>query len=286
MSKRSFNQTNESGSKIIDIKTGKNINESRIPVICEKIKYYRESLRMEQKELARSLGITANAISNWETGRARPDVYLIPEICRTLHISLYELFDMVDPLNITAGEQLMLRDYRMLTQGHQYSVRRLIESLTNVEISEKSPDLCPILKINRALAAGIGDPSEFEDNAETVYVYYSPEVSRADFIFKVNGDSMEPEYHGGDEVLVQRLSNTCEMGYGDIGAFIVGNEMYIKKYEEDGLHSLNAKYPVMHFEDTDSVYLIGKVIGVLAPGSYAKEKEIEKYIDIHGEDED
>ena len=268
MSKRSFNQTNESGSKIINIKTGKNINESRIPVICEKIKYYRESLRMEQKELARALGITANAI------------------CRTLHISLYELFDMVDPLNITAGEQLMLRDYRMLTQGHQYSVRRLIESLTNVEISEKSPDLCPILKINRALAAGIGDPSEFEDNAETVYVYYSPEVSRADFIFKVNGDSMEPEYHSGDEVLVQRLSNTCEMGYGDIGAFIVGNEMYIKKYEEDGLHSLNAKYPVMHFEDTDSVYLIGKVIGVLAPGSYAKEKEIEKYIDIHGEDED
>lgn len=286
MSKRSFNQTNESGSKIIDIKTGKNINESRIPVICEKIKYYRESLRMEQKELARALGITANAISNWETGRARPDVYLIPEICRTLHISLYELFDMDDPLNITAGEQIMLRDFRMLTQGHQYSVRRLIESLTNVEISEKSPDLCPILKINRALAAGIGDPSEFEDNAETVYVYYSPEVSCADFIFKVNGDSMEPEYHSGDEVLVQRLSNTCEMGYGDIGAFIVGNEMYIKKYEEDGLHSLNAKYSVMHFEDTDSVYLIGKVIGVLAPGSYANEKEIEKYIDIHGDDED
>ena len=146
----------------------------------------------------------------FQNGRARPDVYLIPEICRTLHISLYELFDMVDPLNITAGEQLMLRDYRMLTQGHQYSVRRLIESLTNVEISEKSPDLCPILKINRALAAGIGDPSEFEDNAETVYVYYSPEVNRADFIFKVNGDSMEPEYHSGDEVLVQRLSNTCD----------------------------------------------------------------------------
>ena len=285
MSKRSFNQTNESGSKIIDIKTGKNINESGIPVICEKIKYYRESLRMEQKELARALGITANAISNWETGRARPDVYLIPEICRTLHISLYELFDMDDPLNITAGEQLMLRDYRMLTQGHQYSVRRLIESLTNVEISEKSPDLCPILKINRALAAGIGDPSEFEDNSETVYVYYSPEVNRADFIFKVNGDSMEPEYHSGDEVLVQRLSNTCEMGYGDIGAFIIGNEMYIKKYEEDGLHSLNPKYPVMQFEDTESVYLIGKVIGILAPGSYAKEKEIEKYKLMHGEEE-
>ena len=285
MSKRSFNQTNESGSKIIDIKTGKNINESRIPVICEKIKYYRESLRMEQKELARALGITANAISNWETGRARPDVYLIPEICRTLHISLYELFDMVDPLNITADEQLMLRDYRMLTQGHQYSVRRLIESLANVEISEKSPDLCPILKINRALAAGIGDPTEFENDTETVYVYNSPTVSHADFIFQVNGDSMEPNYCSGDEVLVKKMSDTCEMEYGDIGAFIVGNEMYIKKYEQDGLHSLNTKYPVMRFDDAESVYLIGKVIGILAPGNYAKDKEIESYKLMHGDEE-
>jgi len=46
------------------------------------------------------------------------------------------------------------------------------------------------------------------------------------------------------------------------------------------------QYPVMHFEDTDSVYLIGKVISILAPGTYANEKEIEKYIDIHGEDEE
>ena len=91
MSKRSFNQTNESGSKIIDIKTGKNINESGIPVICEKIKYYRESLRMEQKELARVLGITANAISNWETGRARPDVYLISSSTVNAHLSHFSI---------------------------------------------------------------------------------------------------------------------------------------------------------------------------------------------------
>ena len=96
---------------------------------------------------------------------------------------------------------------------------------------------------------------------------------------------MEPDYCSGDEVLVKKLSDSCEMGYGDIGAFIIGNEMYIKKYEEDGLHSLNPKYPVLQFEDTESVYLIGKVIGILAPGSYAKEKEIEKYKLMHGEEE-
>ena len=33
---------------------------------------------MEQKALAKAIGVTGNAISNWENGRARPDVNLIP----------------------------------------------------------------------------------------------------------------------------------------------------------------------------------------------------------------
>ena len=285
MAKRNFSFTDSDKDKIIDIKTGKNVNQTNIPVICEKIKYYRELMRMEQKELARRIGITGNAISNWETGRTRPDVNLLPAICDALHITLYELFGLDEPFDITAGEQIMLDKYRALSQGHRFSVKKMIDSLTDVELSEKKPELSPILKINRPLAAGIGDPTEFEDDAETVYVYNSPTVSRADFIFQVNGDSMEPDYCSGDEVLVKKLSDTCEMVYGDIGAFIVGNEMYIKKYEQDGLHSLNPKYPVMQFEDTESVYLIGKVIGILAPGSYAKEKEIEKYKLMHGDGE-
>lgn len=285
MAKRKFSLTDNDKDKIIDVKTGKNMNETDLPIICEKIKFYRELRRMEQKELATNIGITANAISNWERGRTRPDVNLLPAICDTLQITLYELFGLDEPFDITAEEQTMIDIYRPLTQSHKYFVRRMIESLNLMEISENSADLCPILKINRPLAAGIGDPTEFEDDAETVYVYNSPTVSRADFIFQVNGDSMEPNYCSGDEVLVKKLSDTCEMEYGDIGAFIVGNEMYIKKYEQDGLHSLNPKYPVMQFEDTESVYLIGKVIGILAPGSYAKEKEIESYKLMHGDGE-
>ena len=43
---------------------------------------------------------------------------------------------------------------------------------------------------------------------------------------------------------------------------MINNETYIKRYEKDGLHSLNPDYPVMHFDDEQSVYLIGKVLGV------------------------
>ena len=74
MAKRKFSLTDNDKDKIIDVKTGKNMNETDLPIICEKIKFYRELRRMEQKELATNIGITANAISNWERGRTRPDV--------------------------------------------------------------------------------------------------------------------------------------------------------------------------------------------------------------------
>ena len=40
-----------------------------LPAICERVRYYRMQRKLEQKELARKLGITANAVSNWEQGR-------------------------------------------------------------------------------------------------------------------------------------------------------------------------------------------------------------------------
>ena len=54
-------------------------------------------------------------------------------------------------------------------------------------------------------------------------------------------------------------------------------ETYIKRYEKDGLHSINPDYPVMHFRSDESVFLIGRVLGIFSPKGYAKEKDIEKY---------
>ena len=138
MAKRKFSLTDNDKDKIIDVKTGKNMNETDLPIICEKIKFYRELRRMEQKELATNIGITANAISNWERGRTRPDVNLLPAICDTLQITLYELFGLDEPFDITAEEQTMIDIYRPLTQSHKYFVRRMIESLNLMEISENS----------------------------------------------------------------------------------------------------------------------------------------------------
>ncbi len=285
MARRKIELSNENNENIIDIKTGKSVSKESLSVICSRIRYYREKSGMEQKTLANAVGVLTTTVSNWENGRSRPDINLLPGICKALHITFYDLFDMKNPTEInTPRQQKLIHSYEQLSAGHRHTIDKMIETLLKVEQAENCPDLRVLLYFNRSLAAGIGDPTEFEDEAEPVYVYATPEVAHADSIFKINGNSMEPRFHNGQDVLVQRIIGSFDLKFGEIGAFIIGNETYIKQYEKDGLHSLNPDYPVMHFENEDAVYLIGRVIGVFDPEGYAKQSDIDRYKLIHGEE--
>ncbi len=284
MARRKIELSTSGQGNVIDMKTGKPVSTPVLPIICERIRHYREMLGIEQKALAELVGVTKNAVSNWERGRSRPDVNLLPGLCEALNITLYDLFKLKDPtIHYTAREQILVASYQDLNPGHQHVVDNLIDSLHNVEALENCPDLKPLTYYDRRLAAGIGDPTEFDDEGETVYVYASPEAKRADCIFTVSGNSMEPEFRNGQDVLVQKLQNGPDLQYGEIGAFLVGNETYIKEFQEDGLHSLNPEYPPMHFSEQESVYLIGRVLGILDKSGYASAQETERYLAVHGE---
>lgn len=285
MARRTFERSTPKTGNVIDMSTGRPVEKASVPVLCARIRHYREALGMEQKELAKRLGITANSICNWENGRSRPDVNLLPGICAALRITLYQLFDLKDPtVQYTAREQRLVDDYRQLSRGHQRAIDALMETLITVQQAENCPEIRKLTFFERSLAAGIGDPTEFEDEGEPIFLYASEDVDRADCVFSVNGDSMEPEYHNGDLVLVQRIPGAPDLDYGEIGAFIVGNETYIKEYRADGLHSLNQKYDVMRFGDEESVYLIGRVVGILEPKEIASDSDVEKYLCVHGAD--
>ena len=98
-----------------------------------------------------------------------------------------------------------------------------------------------------------------------------------DCVFPVNGDSMEPDFHSGDLVMVQRLSERSGLLYGEIGAFSFHNETYIKKYTKKGIVSLNKKYKLMQFNADDDVYLIGRVLGVLDPEAIVSYEDMVRY---------
>ena len=282
MPKRVFDRSTSYESHVIDMHTGKPVPAETKPMICDRIRHYREELGMEQKALAAMVGVTANAVSNWERGRARPDVNLLPDICEALQITLYQLYGLDDPsVKYTTVEDAFMENYRQLTPGHQYAVRAMAQNLLQVQQAEARRKIHKLTRFEHQLAAGIGDPNEFEDSRTPIYENDDSLPCRADCVFTVNGDSMEPDYPDGCMVLVKRISDSGELTPGDIGAFMIDNETYIKEYREDGLHSLNPAYPVMRFSEFEHVYLIGQVIGVLNDENIAREEEVERYRDLH-----
>ena len=268
-------------ARVIDIHTGKPADEAPLPTICERVRHYRTLRKIEQKELARQLNITPNSVSNWECGRSRPDVSLLPELCRVLEITPFELMGMHNPAVYSEHERLHMDKYRKLAGRDRYLVDNMMDSMLVMREAENAPKLIRLPYFEKPLAAGIGDPTEFEGLSEEIYLYETDEYRRADYVFRVNGDSMEPDYRSGDLVLVERVPSGLTLQEGEIGAFIVGNEMYIKEYRADGLHSLNKKYDVLKFDADHAVYLIGKVLTVLDPESIASQSDVERFLLLH-----
>ena len=59
-----------------------------------RIRKYRETRNLSQKELADMLNISSSRISNWEQGINRPDADMLANICIALNVSPSELLDV------------------------------------------------------------------------------------------------------------------------------------------------------------------------------------------------
>ena len=296
--------------KVTEEKTSAPLTEMReenrasagdIPVICRRMRYYRLKQHIGQKELGLMIGASANTVNNWEMGRSRPDVSFLPAIIQALGISFEEIYGIRKPdeqireEKRAEEEELLLKLYRKLDRGNKYAAERMIRTLLVVQKGNEQQRLRPVMElplITRSLAAGVGDPTEFEENTEPFYLYrpdggeehgaggpYAKRnaAERADCVFRVNGESMEPVYPDGCYVLVEKCS---ELKVGEIGAFSAGNELYIKEYQKDGLHSLNPRFETLTFADA-ACCVIGRVVG--KAGELPSKEEIALYKAVEGE---
>jgi transcriptional regulator with XRE-family HTH domain len=279
-------KTDES-TAAFDMTTEEAVAKKEIHIVGQRVKYFREKRGMEQMALAEMLGVKSNAISNWEHGRTRPDLNQIPKICAALGIGFYDLFGVDDPMRtFTAKERAIIDDYRYLNDQNKSVFNAVLTTLTERQRAEECPPITKLIKFQKQLAAGFDVSAEFDDEGEDIYLYSSEEVDSADCVFTVSGDSMEPEYHDGDLVLVRRYPGCGKLRPGDVGAFMIGNETYIKEYQKDGLHSYNEAYKTMHFNSDDHVILIGKVMGLVEEEDLATAEHIELYRVLHPDDEE
>ena len=232
--------------------------------IGEQIKKYRNIKGMTQQDIADALGESSGrVIYNWEKGIGRPDCDKLAKLCDLLGVSADELIGCKSMAQRpTATEWNTLQKYRTLDEHGKEVVDYLIDSeYKRVRLSMKKPKP-RMLKIDwftLPASAGTGNILDSE-LAEELLVPESAEAEQADFVISVGGDSMEPTYHDGDKVFVEK----CDaVDVGEVGIFVVNGEVYIKELGNKCLISHNEKYNPIRIGENDSVYCCGRVIGIV-----------------------
>ena len=228
------------------------------------IRKYREHRRLTQNQLAEKLGESSGSvIYNWEKGIGRPGCDKLVRLCDILDISADELLGCKSMAQrTTAAEWDTIQKYRALDEHGKEVVDYLIDSeykRVTAHVRKLKPRLLTVDFYNFPASAGTGNFLENE-TPEQILVKESAAAEDADYAIPVSGDSMEPTYHDGDKVFVEK----CDfVEVGEIGIFVVNGEVYIKELGNKCLISHNEKYKSIYLDENDSVYCCGRVIGAV-----------------------
>ena len=237
------------------------------------IRQCRKEKGLSQEELGSLVSVGKNAVGAWEAGRSRPDLSSVPVICEALGISVPAFFGIGE--EEPAGRSRAFTErFEQLNDYHRQVILREMDVL--IDMQEKSRPVRKLIRIYRNELAACAGPSFGigDDAGEPVWLYADSVTEQADEIISVSGDSMEPAFHDGDQVLVRHMT---AIRPGEIGIFTNGDAGYIKEYQRDGLKSLNPAYPMMRFSDGDEVRCIGKVVGKVKKNMLASMADVERY---------
>ena len=235
----------------------------------------RSFLGLTQAQLAQNLGVQKAYIAHWEAGRARPDLNLIPSLCRELGISIAAFFNAPSSLDsLSDAEQRHMEEYRSISPRDRVILDATLSKMAEIATAELW-DRCrtqfhPIYHNYQQAAAGSGLALEADESGDQVFIRNNWMSDRADEIVTVNGSSMEPKFHDGQDVYVE---HTPELAIGEIGLFVINGDGFIKQYQGSYLHSLNPEYGDIQLGEYDESRTVGRVLGVVEDGDYPTREE-------------
>ncbi|WP_238595884.1 helix-turn-helix domain-containing protein [Streptococcus suis] len=246
------------------------MNDKELSIyVGQKIKEFRLSRNMTQKELAERIGMGDTTIVNYEKGIRTPKKNTLFKISEVLRISIDDFFP---PITLTATPNSLVEQISdKVVQLHQdrqknvlsYATEQLDEQERATTISDKVIDLYDARKrislpVPGKVSAGTGYWQE--DDYDTMVSFYAddiPDQKDFDTIAIAVGHSMEPKIKNGDFLFI-KLKDQVDLN--KIGIFQVDGENYVKKLKSDHLQSLNPDYDDIQF--TEDIRTIGEVVDI------------------------
>ena len=207
-------------------------------------------------DLAEKVGVSKSAVSHWLAGDNSPNIEILAKICQIYDVKLSELLN--EKIEVTYADKILLKKYHSLDI---YS-KEVVDSVLEIEFKrcnepKEEEKIIHLPKSVLKASAGSGNWLD-EQQLESVSVLDTPKAKKANLVIEVDGDSMEPLYSNGDNVLVNTKS---DVAVGDIGIFIVDGSGYIKKLGTDRLISVNPEYDDIFPTEYSDFRCVGKVLG-------------------------
>lgn len=199
----------------------------------------RRGLTLEAlRELLQNHGveIQIQGLNKWEKGLTVPNAYQFVALCRILGIEDCMVGMESVLLNDTGLRKLDEYKMDLIASGrYRTAPERYTETYIEMPVS------------TLAVSAGVGEFLD-EGGFEMIRFPKSAVPSNADFGVRVNGDSMEPVYHDGQIVWIEK---TDTLRPGEVGVFVCNGEGYLKVYDlcepsEKDLEDYTDSYGMMH----------------------------------------
>ena len=236
--------------------------------IGKRIKEARENVGITQAQLAKNIGVTPSAITNYENETSHPKENILYNLMNELKVDANFLFQdeitvlkQNNDLYYSRLEQEVIKKYRCLDNRGREAVDLLLDK--EYRYSTESPREFIMLEESlirprypRLASAGTGQ--YVFDDIPPEMVEIDDEYIDSDFVIGVNGDSMEPTYHDYDDLIVKKQP---KVNKGEIGIFMINGEAFVKEFKGDRLHSHNPNYEDIILNENMDIHCIGKVIG-------------------------
>lgn len=209
-------------------------------------------------------------------GVNKANITSLIKICNGLKIDCESLYygrilpkqEFLESTALSNAEQEHIEKYRSLETLDKKAVDGLIDALSERQKQDKAEtEHAFLIENNRmymsqydyGVSAGVGNFLDEWDIPKTIVeIQDTPIARKADYILRVDGDSMTPDYENGDRVFVKAQEN---VDVNEIGIFIIDGKCFMKEFKGDHLHSLNPDYEDIPFDEFQNIKCVGKVLG-------------------------